>query len=292
MPVGNSSLAFLLRSRAALRPGVPVVFAQVDETTIAQLTPPRDVTGVIMKLQLSDMITSARAVVPDLKRVAFVGDAWETQTAYRQWKEQIPSATDGLEVIDLIGLPMRELRQKIMVLPANTAILYSAIYSDGEGTFYPPVQALALVAERANRPIVISVETFLGHGGIGGFVMVPALMGDSAARLALRVINGESPESIPASAGDIVRPIFDWRQMQRWGVSASNLPRGSEIRFRAPTAWEQYSAQIVAIIAALLFAGCADLLADLRTSSSPSCRGPGASFDGRTDPAESLGDSG
>ena len=135
--IGNSSLAFLLRSRAALWPGVPVVFAQVDEAIIAQLKPPSDVTGVIMKLRLSDMITSARAVVPDLKRVAFVGDAWEMQTAYRQWKEQIPSATDGLEVIDLIGLPMRELRQKIMALPDHTAILYSAIYSDDEGTFYP-----------------------------------------------------------------------------------------------------------------------------------------------------------
>jgi signal transduction histidine kinase len=252
MPIGASSLAIALRWRAALWPNVPMVFAQVDETTVAQLKPPPDVTGVIVKLRLSDMMTSARAVVPDLKRVAFVGDAWETQSAYRQWKNEIPSVSDGLEVIDLTGLPMRELRKRVAVLQDRTAILYTAIYSDGEGTFYPPVKALSLVAETANRPIVISVETFLGHGGIGGFVMVPALIGESAARLASRIISGESAASIPATPGDIVRPVFDWRQMQRWGVSASSLPPGSEIRFRDPTAWERYQAQILAICAAFL----------------------------------------
>ena len=252
VPIGASSLAIALRWRAALWPNVPIVFAQVDETTVAQLKPPPDVTGVIMKFRLSDMMASARAVVPDLKRVAFVGDAWETQSAYRQWKDEIPTVTKGLEVTDLTGLPMRELREKVAVLSGDTAIVYTAIYSDGEGTFYPPVKALALVAETANRPIVISVETFLGHGGIGGFVMIPALIGELAARLASGIISGESSASIPATPGDIVRPIFDWRQMQRWGVSASSLPPGSEIRFRDPTAWELYRAQILTICAAFL----------------------------------------
>jgi signal transduction histidine kinase len=252
VPIGASALAIALRWRAAMWPNVPIVFAQVDETTVAQLKPPPDVTGVIMKLRLSDMMTTARAVVPDLKRVAFVGDAWESQSAYRPWKDEIPTVTNGLEVTDLTGLPMRELRKKVAVLPDDTAILYTAIYSDGEGKFYPPVKALELVAETANRPIVVSVETFLGHGGIGGFVMVPALIGESAARLASRIISGESAASIPATPGDIVRPIFDWRQMQRWGVSASSLPPGSEIRFRDPTAWERYRAQILAICAAFL----------------------------------------
>lgn len=255
VPVGASALASVLRWRTPLWPGVPVVFAQVDESAFARLKPPADVTGVIMKLRLADMVTSARAVVADLRRVAFVGDAWEGQTAYRDWKEEIPVATAGLEVIDLIGLPMRELRKRVSTLPDQTAILYSAIYSDGEGTFYPPVRALALLAEKANRPIVVSVETFVGQGGIGGFVLMPSLIGESAARLGLRVINGESAAAIPPVPGDLVRPIFDWRLMQRWGVSAARLPPGSQIRFRDRTAWDRYKVQILAIISALLLQG-------------------------------------
>jgi hypothetical protein len=49
-----------------------------------------------------------------------------------------------------------------------------------------------------------------------------------------------------------VRPVFDWRQLQRWGISENSLPVGSEIRFRSPTAWEQYHRQIMLISAVLV----------------------------------------
>ena len=40
--------------------------------------------------------------------------------------------------------------------------------------------------------------------------------------------------------------------MQRWGISESRLPLGSEILFREPTAWERYRWQITSILLALL----------------------------------------
>jgi C4-dicarboxylate-specific signal transduction histidine kinase len=83
--------------------------------------------------------------------------------------------------------------------------------------------------------------------------MIPSLIGDSVGELALRVLNGESPATIPTHLGTFVRPVFDWREMQRWGIGESNLPPGSEIRFREATAWDQYRDQI-------LFAGAAILL--------------------------------
>ncbi|HET9536559.1 MAG TPA: ATP-binding protein, partial [Mesorhizobium sp.] len=47
-------------------------------------------------------------------------------------------------------------------------------------------------------------------------------------------------------------PIFDWRQMHRWGIDQSNLPTGSAMYFREPTAWERYSWQIALIIGIIL----------------------------------------
>jgi C4-dicarboxylate-specific signal transduction histidine kinase len=46
--------------------------------------------------------------------------------------------------------------------------------------------------------------------------------------------------------------VFDWRQLQRWGITESKLPAGSEIRFGESSAWEQYKPQILAITAAIL----------------------------------------
>ena len=43
--------------------------------------------------------------------------------------------------------------------------------------------------------------------------------------------------------------------MQRWGISESRLPPGSEVHFRSPTMWEQYRLHILAAFAAFLVQG-------------------------------------
>ena len=73
-----------------------------------------------------------------------------------------------------------------------------------------------------------------------------------AAAVAIRILGGEKPSEITTPPVQFASPLFDWREMQRWGISESRLPPGSEILFRNPTAWEQYRVHILAAIAAIL----------------------------------------
>jgi C4-dicarboxylate-specific signal transduction histidine kinase len=52
--------------------------------------------------------------------------------------------------------------------------------------------------------------------------------------------------------GEFVKPVFDWRELNRWNIPEARLPLGSEIRFREAGLWEQYRLQIVATCAAFL----------------------------------------
>ena len=106
--VGAAALQLVLRLRPELWPEVPVVFCMVDEPTLARLHLASGVTGNFIRLRLSDMMTVARSLVPNLKHVALVGDAWERQTVFGHFKEEVPAATAGVEVIDLVGLPLAE----------------------------------------------------------------------------------------------------------------------------------------------------------------------------------------
>ena len=72
------------------------------------------------------------------------------------------------------------------------------------------------------------------------------------AAAALRILNGEKASDIKIPPSPFASPKFDWRQMQRWGISESNLPPGSKIDFREPTVWERYSWQIASIVVVLL----------------------------------------
>jgi signal transduction histidine kinase len=256
---GAASLELMLRWRGELWPETPVVFALVDEWDLARLKLPPDVTGTAVKLSLADSIAAARSVVPKLKTIAVVGDQWDQQVIFRNWKDELPTAAAGLNVVEIVGQTMPEIRRRVADLPEDSVILYSGVYSDGEGSFYPPATALGLIAEKANRPIVVAAETFLSPGGIGGYVLIPSLIGADAARQALRILDGEQASSMPVAVTSAVKPIFNWKQMQRWKVNQSDLPSGSEIRFGEPTFWEQYRLQglvigIVILIQAALIA--------------------------------------
>ena len=187
---------------------------------------------------------------------------------------------------------MEDLRGRVAALPAQTAIIYTTINLDRAGVSYVPAEALSLVAAVANRPIVISTETFLGRGAVGGFLVTPQAVGEDAARLALRILDGEEASKIAANVSSGNKPIFDWRQLQRWNISELVLPPESEVRFRELTAWEQYRWQIMAIFATVAAAGSTDLLADLRASAAVACRSPVAQRNGRARQHESHRNSG
>ena len=249
--VGAATTDIALKWRDELWPGVPVVFAMLDDIDFARLKSTSNLTGVIVKLPLMDPINVARAVVPALDTIALVGDAWKGLVVYRNWGDEVGTAASGLKVVDLVGLKLSDVRNRVARLPAHSVIIYSAVFSDGEGKFYLPSVALGLIAETANRPIVVAADTFLAPGGIGGYVLTPSAIGVEVARLALKIIDGASPAEVPPVYGG-VKPIFNWKQMQRWNVSESRLPPGSEVYFRDMSAWETYRWQIFLITTVVL----------------------------------------
>ena len=249
---GPLALEYAVDIRAGLWPKAAVVFGEIAETAMTRSSLPAAVTGTTINITFGEMLIAARALVPDLARIAIVGDLLDNLPAYRHFKEEIPIVARGLDLIDLTGLTMADLRKQVAVLPEKTAIIYTTINLDRSGVSYVPAEALSLVAEVANRPIVISTETFLGRGAVGGFLVTPRTVGQDAARLALRILKGEDASTIAAGVSSGNKPIFDWRQLQRWSISESALPPESEVRFRELTAWEQYRWQIVLIVATLL----------------------------------------
>ncbi|UFW41278.1 sensor histidine kinase [Bradyrhizobium sp. WSM471] len=221
-------------------PAAPVVYGFVPDLPETRALFLPGTTAIFAKVSPAQILTAARAVVPDLTGVVLVGDAWKNPLIYGHWKKEFAATMPDLEIIDLSGMVLREVRERVGSLPPRSAILTSAMYSDGEGTHYLPAAALARVAERANRPIIITSDTFLGRTGVGGFLLLPESIGQEAGQLAMRILGGESPSNIPPVAGDNVKPIFDWRQLKLWNVDEANLPPGSEVRFREPSFWEQY----------------------------------------------------
>ena len=251
---GVSALDFMVRRRDEIWPSVPIVFAAIDEATIASLTVPKNVTGATMQLTLQDMVRVARMVVPDLKAVAMVGDPLERQTFYRHFKDEMPAVTAQYKIINLMDLPLGELKTRLGSLPDTAAVIYTGIYYTTEGVSYVPAELTSQIAEWANRPVVINVSSYLNKGAVGGYIVQANPIGQQAGRLALRILGGENASDLPVVKVPS-QLIFEWPALQRWKISEAVLPPGSEIQFRAPNVWEQYRPHILAILAALILQG-------------------------------------
>jgi ABC-type uncharacterized transport system substrate-binding protein len=227
VPVGTLALEFVMRLRKELWSAVPVAFAAVDAESLAGLSLPPGITGNIMDLRLRDAVNAAKVMVPGLARIAIVGDPLERQALRRHFARELPQVAASTEIIDLTGLPMTQIRQRVATLPPDAAILYVGIQVDGAGKSYTPRDALVPIAEVANRPIVVTDESQFGYGATGGVVTSFNLVGKASGRLVLRILNGESAAKIPIAGDGSTRPIFDWRQLQRFGISEAALPVGS-----------------------------------------------------------------
>jgi PAS domain S-box-containing protein len=66
------------------------------------------------------------------------------------------------------------------------------------------------------------------------------------AEMILRVTGGARATDIPVENAPVV-PVFDWVQLERWGIDESLLPPDSIVRFRVLSFWQLYKARIIAV---------------------------------------------
>ena len=238
------ALDLLLSQRPILFPDVPIIAGEVTRSYAGSLEhiPERHrITGTIMGDNATGVLEAALRAKPRTKRFALVAgcsplDAYAEQI----FRDALKKYTGRLELINLTKLPMKETLERVAVLPPDTIVLYSAIFRDGAGQLFAPLDVLTLVSQASNAPVFYLYDTGIDHGSVGGRLISMERQGRAIADLALRVLEGESPAAIPFGGDDAYINLYDWREIKRWQIPESAIPAGSIIQNKPPTMWEQY----------------------------------------------------
>jgi PAS domain S-box-containing protein len=167
-------------------------------------------------------------------------------------REQLTPYEDRLEVIHLSGLPLPRLLDELAQLPPRTIVIYLTIFEDGTGELFVPRDLTADLSAAANAPVYGVYDTYLGRGIIGGYVESFEAIGRETAHIALRILTGNSPESLPPGRVETQAFMVDWRQLRRWGLDETRLPPGTIVRFEQPSLWQQYRQEVLAVIAIVM----------------------------------------
>ena len=249
----SPALDFWLSHGDAIFAGVPVVFCGIDRKELADRALPHNFRGVLVKREFAPSLEIALRLHPQAKRVVVVAGTSEFDTRLLdQARVEFRAYEDRLAFTYLTSLPMQKLLTELSQLPPQTIVLFTTLFQDGAGEPFVTHDAVQRIAEAASVPVYGFVDQYLGRGIVGGSLYSFSAQGGEAAKLVLQVLAG------PKDAGPaLVEPhpnkvLFDWRQLQRWGIPESSLPSGSEIRFRNSTLWDQYRVHILTILAVVL----------------------------------------
>ena len=251
--IGAPAASFVQRHRQQLFATTPMVLMAVDQRRVQYSNLTANDAVVAVRINYLTAFENILQVLPDTKDVVVVVGSSPIE---KFWKEAIEKEVEPLANRIKLSwtdeLSFEALLKQASALPPHTAIFWELMIVDAAGVVHEGDVPLTRLHAVANAPIFSYDESFFGSAIVGGPLLLAADTGRQTAAAAIRILNGEKPGEIRPPPVQFASPVFDWREMQRWGISENKLPPGSEILFRNPTAWEQYRSYVLAFIAAIL----------------------------------------
>jgi len=251
VPIGGPAVRFAQAHRGYLFPDTPMLIAATDQRHVNSAAFTTNDTVVAVSNSPVVVVRNILQVLPGTTNVAVViGNSPLEKFWLDELRREFQPFAERVSFSWFNTLSFAEMQKRVSHLPPSSAIFYSLLYVDAEGVPHSGEQALAGLHAVANAPIFGLHDTEMGYGVVGGSLTDIEGLGRNTALVAARILHGESAGSIKTPAQVVLRTIYDWRELQRWGISERNLPPGSTVLFRPQTLWGLYKWRILLALAA------------------------------------------
>jgi signal transduction histidine kinase len=251
--IGAPAANFVQRNRPQLFSNTPMLLTAVEQRRVRFASLTEDDAVVAVSHDLPAVIANILQVLPATKTIAVVnGNSPLEKFWFEKMKNEFKPFEGRVDFIWYNTLSFDGILKSASSLPPHSAIFWELLIVDAAGAVYQGDLALTKVHNVANAPIFSFDDSFFGRELVGGPMFSVLEVSRQTAAVAVRILGGEKPRDIKTPAIGFAAPKFDWREMQRWGVSEASLPAGSKILFRDPTPWELYRYQILLVLGGLL----------------------------------------
>lgn len=248
--IGEYPLEFLLAHREHLFPHAGLLYVLIGEPARSSFP---GATGVVIDYDLTPTAELALAQNPGTRRLLIILGASPPDKAVSipalvRLQEHLERTGKRVELQTLGDINFDEARRRLSTLPKDTVAIFASYYADSAGQAFIPARVVKSFSLVSSRPMYGIVDATLGRGVVGGSLFSSPAVGERLGQLALRVLAGEQPDSIPPAQDRFQNYAFDFRELQRWGIGLDQLPAGSIVENREYTVWELYGWYIVAAV--------------------------------------------
>lgn len=232
------------------------VFGDVPYVLVSSLKADRSKLAVSAQVTNPDWLPGNVALLkylyPDARNIAVAGDSSRiarsfTASLMQAFDEYYP----GLEVRQLLDLPLAELKRAVSRLPEDTIVLYTVYFQAPDDSRYIPREVLEELIPHAPGPVFGLYRTYLGTGVIGGNMVSPEQSARDTLNLALQLIANGAPVRL-RPRGVYSRVVFDAQALEKAGLSKTQLPPGAEVLFERVPFYETYFVETVSLFSFML----------------------------------------
>lgn len=228
MTLDNPAFEFAIKYRHKLFRGIPIVFAGLNDYAPAMLHGERDVTGVVERQDIAGTVRLARKLQPEVKEVVILHDFTASGLASRrEAEEQLAPLVAEVNFRYLPDMTIEEVVATLKTLKAGTVVLPFSFSRDRSGRIFNHAELTEILGKNSPVPVYGTKEERLGYGIIGGSLLEGKSHGALGAGLALRLLRGETADSLPVITEPVSRIIFDYNVLQKFGINTARLPQPS-----------------------------------------------------------------
>lgn len=246
--VGAPAGKFVQAHRERLFPETPVIITAVEQRRVDTTRLGANDTVVSVAHEFPASFDNILRLLPDTRKIIIVIGVSPNE---RFWldaiRKDMAPFEHRVEFAWTDGVPFKKFLATASALPPHTVLFWGLMSVDAAGVVHEGDRALRELHEVANAPIFSYDDAFFGAELVGGPMHSVAEGARRTASVAVRILGGEKAGDIRLPPTPYAPARYDWRQLQRWGISESALPPGSRVDFRQPTAWQTYRWQLVAV---------------------------------------------
>ncbi|MEI6437456.1 MAG: PAS domain S-box protein [Candidatus Omnitrophota bacterium] len=250
----NDAFNFLRKYRNEMFGEVPVVFCGVNWFKPEDLQGQSLYTGVNEDADIKAGLDLMLRLHPRTKDVYVIADLTTTgQAIHRELQEAFPfyQGRVAFHVLDDLLLP--EVLDKVSRLSGDSIVFITIFQKDKSGKFFEFNEIAEKVSQSSKVPVYGLWDFHLGYGIIGGMLTSGYAQGTAAGEIALRVLNGVSPDAIPVVMKSPNRYMFDHLQLRRFGIDQVNLPAGSIVINEPASFYQDHKGLVWSVLAVFLF---------------------------------------
>jgi PAS domain S-box-containing protein len=243
-----SAIKFILEND--LFPDIPKIFvlptpSGLDDAPHSVVLP--------FAFEFKNNIEHALTLLPDTKSIYVVaGNGLMDTRLVSMFRDETKDFGNRVSFHYLDDLNTEELLNRLEQLPDDSFVYYLTYSLDFQGKAVITRDFSKSIGERSNRPVFSWLDLHaLDIGILGGRVTTTRASATMSLDIVKRVFQGESIDTIKPDL-PYVEYIYQWSELEKWGIDPGKLPQESVIQNRSYNYFEIFKWQIMVGILLLI----------------------------------------